>query len=111
MAKDQVSCSSDAEEDAVALFASMSPCQLYAELKRAYIGLITGNTRQRVRINDRDSWFNRGNMPALRAEMDRAAAACRIAEPRLAEQLGASQPRAAGYRLRPFALGHRPYKL
>ena len=62
-----------------ATFDPLDPCQRYLALDRAYLELISGGNRVRLRFGDRDAEYGRGDAELLRRERDEAEILCRRA--------------------------------
>lgn len=77
----------------------------YADLYAAYLALVTGNSRQRVKIgtDSREIWMHKADAPLIRAELSRIGAMCWQIDPRRAAAEGVMQ-RAGAVTVRPFDL-------
>lgn len=64
--------------DYEALFggATYDPCAALAALRPAYMRMVAGETTQKVTFRDRDAWFHKGDINALRALIEQMESEC-----------------------------------
>lgn len=52
------------------------PCAALRELRPAYMKMVAGEMTQKVTFRDRDAWFHRGDIDAMRALVEQMESEC-----------------------------------